>query len=56
MGLDAAGCLPARSEQLHSDLSGTYIKAFAKKKNSKKSEITMEVGGWVQVSLGWFFF
>ena len=27
-------------------------RGFANNKNSKKSEITMEVGGWVQVSLG----
>ena len=30
----------------------TWVRGFAKK---KKSEITMEVGGWVQVSLGIFF-
>ena len=27
------------------------IRGFAKNKKFKKSEITMEVGGWVQVSL-----
>ena len=30
------------------------FRGFAKKNNSKKAEITMEVGGWVQVSLGIF--
>ena len=30
------------------------FRGFAKKK-IPKSEITMEVGGWVQVSLGFFF-
>ena len=29
--------------------------ALQRKENSTKSEITMEVGGWVQVSLGFFF-
>ena len=32
---------------------GVTLRGFAKKK-IKKSEITMEVGGWVQVSLGFF--
>ena len=31
------------------------IRGCAKKKRNK-SEITMEVGGWVQVSLGFFLF
>ena len=30
--------------------------ALQRRKNSKKSEITIEVGGWVQVLLGIFFF
>ena len=34
----------------------TTFGGSAKRKNSKKSEITMEVGGWVQVSLEFFFF
>ena len=32
----------------------TPIRGCAKTKNSKKSEIIMEVGGWVQISLGIF--
>ena len=31
------------------------IMGLCKEKNSKKSEITMEVGGWVQISLGILF-
>ena len=31
------------------------VRGFAKKNNFKKSEFTTEVGGWVQVSLGYFF-
>ena len=31
------------------------LRGFAKKKKFKKSEITMEVGGWVQVSRNFFF-
>ena len=30
------------------------LRGFASKKKFKKSELTMEVGGWVQVSLGIF--
>ena len=32
------------------------FRGFAMKTKFKKSEFTMEVGGWVQVSLGFFFF
>ena len=32
------------------------IRCFAKKETFQKSELTMEVGGWVQVSLGFFSF
>ena len=31
------------------------LRGFAKKNKFQKSEITMEVGGWVQVSLVIFF-
>ena len=31
------------------------LMGFAKKNKFKKSEFIMEVGGWVQVSLGFFF-
>ena len=31
------------------------VRGLAKKKKKKKSEITTEVGGWVQVSLGFFW-
>ena len=40
---------------------GTYrhyynvLRGFAKKKKFRKSDITMEVGAWVQVSLGFLF-
>ena len=30
------------------------VRGFAKKEKFQKSEFTMEVGGWVQVSLGFF--
>ena len=33
-----------------------FFRGFAKKKKFQKSEITMEVGGRVQVSLGFFCF
>ena len=33
---------------------GNHVLGAVQRKNSKKSEITMEVGGWVQVSLGFF--
>ena len=32
------------------------FKGLFKERKFKKSEITMEVGGWVQVSLGFFLF
>ena len=35
-------------------IKGTALGAL-KRKKFKKSEITMEVGGWVQVSLGFVF-
>ena len=35
-------------------ISGLAIRGFAKNFFFKKSENTMEVGGWVQVSLGFF--
>ena len=33
----------------------TLLRGFAKKEKFQKSEISREVGGWVQVSLGIFF-
>ena len=41
-------------DSIHLHLS-TVVRGFAKKKKFKKSEITLEVGGWFQVSLGFFF-
>ena len=38
---------------IHLHLS-TVVRGFAKKKKLKKSEITLEVGVWFQVSLGFF--
>ena len=35
--------------------SSALLRGFAKKKKFQKSEFTMEVGGWVQGSLGFFF-
>ena len=34
---------------------GTKVRGFAKKEKIPKIQITIEVGGWVQVSLGIFF-
>ena len=33
---------------------GTFVRGFAKKEKFQKCEITMEMGGWVQVSLRFF--
>ena len=47
-------CFPERRTIQHRK-KRVGIRGFAKKK-FQKSEIIMEVGGWVQVSLGIFFF